>query len=71
MIESRKEKEISLKKKISIITILSDECKMKNRLRKIMTIIGMTLMLVTVVGVNSMSLISPYFEAEDDRVSDI
>lgn len=55
MIESRKEKEISLKKKISIITILSDECKMKNRLRKIMTIIGMTLMLATVVGVNSMS----------------
>ena len=31
----------------------------------------MTLMLVTVVGVNSMSLISPYIEAEDDRVSDI
>lgn len=67
MIESRKEKEISLKKKISIITILSDECKMKNRLRKIMTIIGMTLMLATVVGVNSMSLISPYCETEDLR----
>ncbi len=71
MIESRKEKEISLKKKISIITILSDECKMKNRLRKIMTIIGMTLMLATVVGVNSMSLISPYCEVEDDRTSAI
>ena len=44
---------------------------MKNRLRKIMTIIGMTLMLVTVVGVNSMSLISPYCEVEDDRTSAI
>lgn len=40
---------------------------MQNKIRKIMTIIGMTLMLVTVVGVNSISVIETNGEVNIDK----
>ena len=41
---------------------------MQNKIRKIMTIIGMTLMLVTVVGVNSISVIEPNGEFKEENI---
>ena len=41
---------------------------MQNKIRKLMTIIGMTLMLATVVGLNSISVIEPNGEVNIDKV---
>ena len=43
---------------------------MQNKMRKIMTIIGMTLMLVTVVGVNSISVIESNGIVLEEKIQD-